>query len=116
MVSPRARPGEGEQGRTLNPPRRTAIFKGSRSPVATSLADVLFALIAVAIAVSQAFILRSTARGMQHANAPRGSVREWTYAIAPAVALVVLLAFAWMAMHPAALHVDGTAPGLGVRG
>lgn len=84
--------------------------------VATSLADALFAAIAIAIAVSQALILRSTARGMQHVAAPRHVAREWAYAIAPAIALVVLLAFAWLAMHPATLQVDGVAPGVSSRG
>lgn len=84
--------------------------------MATTLADALFAVIAVAIALSQAFILRSTARGMQHAGAPRTVVREWAYAVAPAIALIALLAFSWLAMHPAALRVNGVAPAVGVRG
>ncbi len=88
--------------------------------MATTLADILFAAIAVAIAVAQAFILRSTARGMavrlRHPSAPPRAALEWAYAIAPAVALIVLLMFAWTAMHPAALRVEGTAPAVGVRG
>lgn len=84
--------------------------------MATSLADALFAVIALAIAVAQAFILTSTARGMRHVTGPRHAVREWVYAIVPAAGLVVLLAFVWLAMHPAALHVEGIAPGVGIRG
>lgn len=94
-------------------------FRSSPYPIpilATSLADALFALIAIAIAVSQVFILRSTARGMQNPAAPRRAVLEWTYAVAPALALIALLAFAWLAMHPGAFHVEGITPGVGIRG
>lgn len=106
--------------------------------MATQLADILFFLIAAAIVVSQAFILRSTARGMRYAGAraaaraaaepgtdpavardpapataPRGAALEWTYAIVPAIALALLLLFAWRAMHPDAVRVEGTAPPVG---
>ena len=87
--------------------------------MATQLADILFVLIATAIAVSQVVILRSTARGMRHAagHADAGRNRgtahaalEWSYAIVPAVGLVFLLLFTWRAMHPAAVKVQGVAP------
>jgi hypothetical protein len=112
----------------LNPALRKAIFPVSRRTditVATTLADFLFAAIAIAIAVSQAYILRSTAQGMRHVpsgESPRttpspraGNTLEWVYAIAPAVALVVLLAAVWLAMHPQALDVQGVAPGVGAK-
>ncbi len=86
--------------------------------MATQLAEILFAVIALAIAVSQAFILRSTARGMRHAGAAgmsgRHVAREWTYAIVPALALVALLVFSWRAMHPDVIHVEGVAPHVGM--
>lgn len=86
--------------------------------MATKLADILFVIIAVAIAMSQWFILRSTARGMRHEGTQRataGPALEWTYAIVPAVALVFLLLFSWRAMHPAAVNVQGVAPAAGSR-
>ena len=80
--------------------------------MATQLADILFAIIALAIAVAQAFILRSTARGMRHGSA--GVVArtghpalEWTYAIVPALALALLLMASWRAMHPETVRVRG---------
>ncbi len=91
--------------------------------MATPLADTLFFIVAALIAVSQAFILRSTARGMHHgpdataepsrtgvAPAPRNAALEWTYAIVPAVALAFLLLFAWRTMHPAVMQVEGVTP------
>jgi heme/copper-type cytochrome/quinol oxidase subunit 2 len=96
----------------------------TRPAVATQLAEILFAVIAVAIAVSQWLILRSTARGIRHKAAQptddgvhRGSAGltlEWTYAIVPAVALVFLLLFSWRAMHPTAVKVEGVAPTAGM--
>ena len=88
--------------------------------MATQLADILFILIATAIAVSQAFILHSTARGMRYAaehteagrkENTRGSrvALEWAYAIVPAVALLVLLLFTWRTMHPPVVQVQGVA-------
>ncbi|MEA3245471.1 MAG: hypothetical protein U9Q74_04885 [Gemmatimonadota bacterium] len=79
--------------------------------MATSLADILFVAIAAAIAVAQAFILRSTARGMRHAGPGTRTGLEWAYAIAPAIALLILLVAAWVAMHPGAVEVQGVAPG-----
>jgi hypothetical protein len=87
----------------------------SAARVATQLADYLFVIIAVAIAVSQAFILRSTARGMRADTAVRSVTLEWAYAILPAIALVFLLLFAWGAMHPVTLDVQGVAPPTGIR-
>lgn len=84
--------------------------------VATTFADILFAVAATAIAVSQARILQSTARAVRHPAAPQRAVREWLYAVAPAVALVVFLMWVWTTMHPATLRVDGVAPGVDLRG
>ena len=86
--------------------------------MATQLADILFVLIAAAIATSQAFILHSTARGMrfaaEHTEAGRNghgsrAALEWTYAIVPAVALLFLLVFTWRTMHPPVVQVQGVA-------
>lgn len=79
--------------------------------MATSLADILFVAITAAITVAQAFILRSTARGMRHAGPGTRSGLEWAYAIAPAVALAILLVAVWMTMHPGTVEVRGVAPG-----
>jgi hypothetical protein len=87
--------------------------------VATTLSDTIFAVCAIAIAVSQGFILRSTKRGMTYAgthpdaarpDTPRRAALEWLYAIAPALALAALLAFSWLAMHPDSVRVRGVAP------
>ena len=82
--------------------------------MATQLADILFAALALAIVISQAFILRSTARGMRHGGPAERPVLEWTYAIAPAIALVALLYFSWLAMHPDVVNVQGVAPQIGL--
>ena len=72
--------------------------------MASQLTDAIFLLAAVAIAVSQVLILRSTARGMRVDVAPQSGGRaflEWCYAVVPALALVALLVAAWRTMHPA---------------
>lgn len=81
--------------------------------MATTISDVIFAICAVAIAVSQSFILRSTARGMKHKGSQRGSAGpalEWTYAVLPALALAALLVFSYRAMHPDTVRVKDIAP------
>lgn len=101
----------------LNPGRHRVNFHGSpsqRISVATQLADTLFAVIALAIVVSQAFILRSTARGMRHGGPTARPALEWTYAIVPAIALAALLFFSWRAMHPEVINVQGVAPQIGM--
>jgi heme/copper-type cytochrome/quinol oxidase subunit 2 len=87
--------------------------------VATQLADIIFYVIATAILVSQAFILRSTHRGMRFAQKVEGGkqkvdkpVLEWAYAIVPALAVVALLLFSWRAMHPETIQVQGVVPGV----
>ena len=80
--------------------------------MASQLADILFYIIAAAILVSQALILRSTARGMRHSGggATARPVLEWAYAVIPALALVALLLFSWRTMHPEFIRVQGVAP------
>lgn len=84
--------------------------------MATEFADILFFVVAVAIAVAQGFILRSTAKGMRHAAGPGINARtgrpaaEWTYAIIPAVVLALLLIGSWRAMHPPTVEVRGVVP------
>jgi heme/copper-type cytochrome/quinol oxidase subunit 2 len=81
--------------------------------VATLLADLLFAVVAGAIAVAQVMIFRSTARALRQAPADQRTGREWAYAIVPAVALAIVLVFAWQAMHPTTIQVEGVAPPIG---
>lgn len=78
--------------------------------MAGAFADILFFIATAAIALMQWLILRSTWRGMHQGVARGNVVREWTFAIAPAVMLVVLLVFTWRAMHPATLDVQSAAP------
>ena len=89
--------------------------------MATQFADILFFAIAAAIVVAQAFILRSTARGLRYADdhagagaPPTRTALEWAYAIVPAVALAALLVFSWRTMHPAVLRARGVTPPPGV--
>ncbi|MCC7195354.1 MAG: hypothetical protein IT356_07355 [Gemmatimonadaceae bacterium] len=82
--------------------------------MATQLADILFVILAAAIVVSQALILRSTARGMRHGIPGDRVALEWAYAIIPAVALAALLVATWAAMHPATVDVRGVAPVAGL--
>lgn len=81
--------------------------------MASSLADLLFAACAAAIVIAQALILVSTARGIREARGRALGARpavEWAYAIVPAVGLAALLLFAWRAMHPETLRVEGVSP------
>lgn len=74
--------------------------------MSTPLSDALFTLAALAIAIAQVMILRSTRRGMR--NGPHGSssALEWSYAILPAVVLVVLLAWTWRTMRENVVHFE----------
>jgi hypothetical protein len=67
--------------------------------MSTSLSDVLFTLAALAIAVAQLMILRSTRRGMRRGPRGASSALEWSYAILPALALAAVLAWTWRTMH-----------------
>lgn len=78
--------------------------------MAGAFADALFCIATAAIAVMQWLILRSTWRGMHQGVTQGHAVREWTFAIAPTVMLVVLLVFTWRAMHPATFDVQSVAP------
>lgn len=107
--------------------------------MATTLSDIIFIGCAVAIAISQWLILRSTARGMKYSDAradsggptdavtdattgtvtggattgatrPDRAALEWAYALVPALALVALLVFSWRSMHPSVIRAQGTAP------
>lgn len=87
--------------------------------MASTFSDIIFFVCAAAILLSQAFILRSTARGMKYDGTQNQGARtatpgrttlEWLYAIVPAFALVALLIFAWRAMHPELVRVRGIAP------
>jgi len=104
----------------LNRPVQGAIFHvsglqslDSRLPfVATPLSDALFWIATVAIALAQLMIFRSTwrARRVAVAAGKAGSTAlEWTYALAPAVALAVLLWFTSAAMHPDLVQLRGIA-------
>ncbi len=82
--------------------------------MATPLAALLFWLATLGIAIAQLMILRSTRRGMR--LTPRGGAwaLEWTYALLPALALVVVLIFTWRTMHPAVIRFE-TPPGAAAR-
>lgn len=72
------------------------------------LATALFWIAAVSAVVAQVMILRSTRRALRVASG-RSPMLEWAFAIAPAVALGVLLAFSWRAaMRPAVIEVEFT--------
>ena len=82
--------------------------------MATSFADALFWVASVAILLSQAFILRSTRRGMRRARR-RGPARsrsalEWAFAMGPAVVLVAVLLWTRSAMHPGRVNFRATTP------
>ncbi|HLA91630.1 MAG TPA: hypothetical protein VJL28_14470 [Gemmatimonadaceae bacterium] len=81
--------------------------------MATPLADLLFWLATVGIAIAQLMILRSTRRGM--GQRPRGAAwaLEWSYALIPALALVAVLALTWRTMHPSVIRFE--APPSAVR-
>ena len=66
------------------------------------ISNILFAAAAIVIVVAQGMILRSTRRGMRHGPRDTASLLEWMYAILPAVALVIVLAWTWRTMHPVA--------------
>ena len=74
--------------------------------MSTPLSDALFVLAALAITIAQVMVFRSTRRGMRHDPRGAGSTLEWTYAVLPAVGLVVLLAWTWHVMHANVVHVE----------
>jgi hypothetical protein len=77
--------------------------------MSTPISDALFALFALAalaMAIAQLMILRSTRRGMQHGPRGASSALEWTYAILPALALIVVLAWTWRTMRENVRHFE----------
>ena len=81
--------------------------------MASSLANFIFWIAAVAIVAAQILILRSTRRGMRLGPPGSGSWLEWTFAVLPVIAVAVLLVFTWRAMHPETFRVDAIAPRIG---
>jgi hypothetical protein len=94
---------------------QTPALVGYLPPMAGPLADALFVLAALAIALSHVLIVRSTIRGMGGGRdsgrdsghpalpggaAARGRVREIVWAVLPAVVLALLLVWTWRTMHP----------------
>ena len=45
----------------------------------------------------------------------RRSVLEWSYAVVPAVALVLVLAWTWRTMHDGTVRFETVTPASGVR-
>jgi heme/copper-type cytochrome/quinol oxidase subunit 2 len=68
--------------------------------MAGPLADIFFWVAVAATAIAHYFILRSTIRGMRADTVRRRSFWEWTWAVLPALSLVVLFVWTWHAMHP----------------
>jgi hypothetical protein len=99
------------RGRTSLHPRNPRTFTVQ---MPTQLADFLFWTATAIIAVTQVLILRSTLRGMRVGPPGSGSVREWTFAILPAICLAALLVWTWHTMHAGVFKFDAKAPGVGV--
>jgi hypothetical protein len=74
--------------------------------MSTPLSDALFTLAALAIGIAQLMILRSTRRGMRHGPHGASSALEWSYAVLPALALVVVLAWTWRTMRENVVHFE----------
>lgn len=75
----------------------------------SEISTELFVTASAAIVIAQVMILRSTRRGMRHGPRDTTSLLEWTYAVLPAVALVVVLAWTWRTMQPS-VAVSGPRP------
>lgn len=72
------------------------------------LLAAIFWVAVVAVVVSQAMILRSTARVLR-AAVPQRPLVEWGFAVGPALVLVAVLYFSWQAaMRPATIEVEVT--------
>ena len=74
--------------------------------MAGPLADALFWIAVAATAMAHARIFRSTLRGMRSAPATVRPFWEWTWAVLPALSLVVLLVWTWRTMHPASFSFE----------
>ena len=81
----------------------------------TPLAEFLFWAAAAVIVVAQVFILRSTRRGMKLGPPGSGSVREWAFAIVPAICLAGLLVWTWHSMHAGAVNFQTKTPAAGTN-
>ena len=71
--------------------------------MAGPLAEMLFVLAAIAIAVAHTLIIRSTIRTLPASGAAltaRSRVRELVWALLPALILAALLVWTWRTMHP----------------
>ena len=71
--------------------------------MAGPLADILFVLATIAIAVAHALIIRSTIRTLPASGAAvtaRSRARELVWALLPALILAGLLVWTWRTMHP----------------
>jgi len=78
--------------------------------MASGFLDIVFFVALAAIVVAQIVILRSTRRGMRHAGITKGATLEWSFAILPAVTLILLLLASWRAMHPTVIQSEGVVP------
>lgn len=76
------------------------------------LATAILWVAAASILVAQTMILRSTRRALR-AGAVRVPVREWAFAIVPALALLLVLLLSWQAAtRPPVIEVQ-VIPGIG---
>jgi len=74
--------------------------------VPATLVALVFWTAIVAVVVAQVMILRSTTRVLRSA-APERPVREWSFAIGPALVLALVLFLSWRAaMEPRTIEVQ----------
>lgn len=78
--------------------------------MATTLSEILFAIAVVAIALAQGMILRSTRRGMRHGPRAGRSMLEWSYAVVPAIGLILVLVWTWRTMHDGTVRFEAPPP------
>ena len=78
--------------------------------MASRFLDIIFFVAVTAIVAAQVVILRSTRRGMRHAGITRGLGLEWTFALLPALTLILLLAASWRAMHATTIRAEVVVP------
>ena len=95
----------------LPPARGTGDYSAMSAP----LIAALFWIAVLAAVVAQVMILRSTARVLR-AVAPARPALEWSFAILPALVLVLVLALSWRAtMRAPAIEVNITPAAGAVR-
>lgn len=71
--------------------------------MAGPLANILFFIATISIVVAHALIIRSTLRSLPadgSVNRQRSRMREFVWAVLPAIVLIALLVWTWRAMHP----------------